>query len=600
MTTAGASNPADRRAGRLRSPRGAEGAEGAGRTLGRRAPARVVAPAQPDHHGAERQHAGHRRAQHPGQQGRGGRRAREVGHDQHDDAHGDRGDHDAPQRRPRLALGQAPDPLVEHRQGEHGGHGVGDGEGQGEAADAERVHQHQGQRDVQRVLDQVEVEGDLGPLHRLQHADEVEVGAEPGQAEREHGQGGAGGGRLGRGAVPEPEQQRDEGAGQEEHPDGRGDDQRQDGAQAARHPVQEGLALPGRPAVGQVGGDHRHDRDRDHAVGELHEGVGVDVGRDRVGPRDAAGQHGDDEEGDLVRHHEAEGPAAQAGHGGQRLVAGVPVPAQEAEVGAAQARDQRDALEHDAERGAQPEQDELAPVRLDAGQRGAVAGPQPEPDQDADAHEVVDDGRPGDGDELAARVEQGAAQGEQAVGGDLDHEPAQERGGHRPLLHDAVDLVGVGMGIERRQGVDEEGRRQQRGQGGDRQDDDGDGDDGGDRLERLLLVLPGQPVDEDRDERGREDPAQHDVVEHVRRRVGQVVGVGEGRLAERPGQRHEAEQPGDPRDAGPGRDVGGRGPQRQGARLREDGHVSAPGAAPGASGATCAPTRPTGPPRPGR
>ena len=99
------------------------------------------------------------------------------------------------------------------------------------------------------------------------------------------------------------------------------------------------------------------------AVGQLEEGVGVGVRRDRVGPGDAAGQHGDDEEGDLVGHHEAEGPAAQAGDGPQRLVARVPVPAQEAEVGPAQARHERDALEHHAERGAEAEQDELAAVR---------------------------------------------------------------------------------------------------------------------------------------------------------------------------------------------------------------------------------------------
>ena len=131
------------------------------------------------------------------------------------------------------------------------------------------------------------------------------------------------------------------------------------------------------------------------------------------------------------------------------------------------------------------------------------------------------------------------------------------------------------------------GGHQRRHRGGE-QDDDGDGDDGRDRLEGLALVPVGQAVDEDGDEGGREDAAQHDVVEHVGRGVGQVVGVGQEGLAERPGQGHEAEQPGEPRDAGPDRDVGGRGPQREGPGPAGGGHgqcargTQAPRAAPGA------------------
>ena len=85
-------------------------------------------------------------------------------------------------------------------------------------------------------------------------------------------------------------------------------------------------------------------------------------------------------------------------------------------------------------------------------------------------------------------------------------------------------------------------------------------------------VAVGQAVDEDRDERGREDAAQDDVVEHVGRGVGEVVRVGQRRLAQRPGQGDEAEQPGDARDAGPDADVGGRGPQREGPGPAGDGH----------------------------
>ena len=273
---------------------------------------------------------------------------------------------------------------------------------------------------------------------------------------------GAGGGRLGRRAVPVAEQQGHGGLGQEQHADRRRDDEGEDGPQAARHASQERGLLPGRPPLGQVGRDDRHHGHRHDAVGQLEEGVGVGVRRHRVGPGHAAGQDGDDEEGDLVGQHEAERPPAQAGHGAQRVVAGVPVPAQQPEVGAAQARDERHALEDDPERGAEPEEDELGVVLLHAGQRRAAAGPQPEPDQDADADDVVDDRRPGDGDEAAAGVEQRGRQREEAVGGDLDHEPAQEPGGHLALEQDAVDLVGARMRIEHGEGVDEERRRHQR------------------------------------------------------------------------------------------------------------------------------------------
>ena len=138
-------------------------------------------------------------------------------------------------------------------------------------------------------------------------------------------------------------------ARQEQHADGGGDDEGKDGPEAARHPLQERGLLPGRPVLGQVGRHDRHHRDRDDAVGELEEGVGVGVRGHRVGPRHAAGQDGHDEERDLVGQHEAEGPPAEAGHGPQRVVAGVPVPAQQPQVGPAQARDERHPLEHHPE-----------------------------------------------------------------------------------------------------------------------------------------------------------------------------------------------------------------------------------------------------------
>ncbi len=174
-----------------------------------------------------------------------------------------------------------------------------------------------------------------------------------------------------------------------------------------------------------------------------------------------------------------------------------------------------------------------------------MAGPQPEPHQYPDADEVVDDRRPGHGHEAPPRVEQSRAQREEPVGGDLDHEPAQKRGGHLALEHDALDVGGRRVRIEHGQGVDEVGRRHECHNRRAQEDDDGHGQDGGDGLERLALVPVGQAIHEDRDEGGGEHPAQHDVVEHVRRGVGKVVRVGEEGLAERPRQGNEAEEPGE-------------------------------------------------------
>ena len=240
---------------------------------------------------------------------------------------------------------------------------------------------------------------------------------------------------------------------------------------------------------------------------------------------------------------EAERPAAQAGHRAQRVVARVPAPAQQPEVGPAQARDERHALEDDPERGAEPEQDELGVVLLHAGQRGAVAGPEPEPDQDADADDVVDDRRPGDGDEAAAGVEQRGRQREEAVGGDLDHEPAQERrwppgaragrggSGRRAACVSSTVRASMRNGAATSAATVVTSRTTTDTVRTAEMDS---------KASRLGLV--GQAVDEDGDEGGGEDAAQHDVVEHVGRGVGQVVGVGQRRLARgpRPGRRSGA------------------------------------------------------------
>ncbi len=188
-------------------------------------------------------------------------------------------------------------------------------------------------------------------------------------------------------------------------------------------------------------------------------------------------------------------------------------------------------------------------------------------------------------------IEQCRTEREEPVRGDLDDEPAQERRGDLPLQRDAVQLVRVAVGVERGQGVDEVRRRHERGDRGGQEDDHRDRDHRRDGFEGLLLAAFGQPLDEDGDERRREDPAEHDVVEHVGRRVGQVVGVGEGRLTQGPGQRDEAEQAGDPGHAGADGDVRRGRAQRKGAGPAGCGHVSGPGGAGGGPAARCVPTR---------
>ena len=279
------------------------------------------------------------------------------------------------------------------------------------------------------------------------------------------------------------------------------------------------------------------------------------------GPRNAAGQHGDDEQRHLVGHDEAEGPAPEANDGLQGLVVQLPAPAELVPVGLDQARHEGHALEDHAERGAEPEQDELGVVRLDAGQGGPVAGPEAEPDQDRDADDVVDDGRPGHGHKAPSGVEQRGAEGEQPVGGDLDHEPAEQPGGDASLEEHCAQVPAVRVGVERRERVDDPRSCGQGGQGGHAQDDHRHGEHGRDRLVGLALALVGQAVDEDGDERCREDPPQDDVVEHVGRRVGQVVGVGQQGLPQGPGQGHEAQQPGDTGGRGAHGDVDRRGPE---------------------------------------
>ena len=195
---------------------------------------------------------------------------------------------------------------------------------------------------------------------------------------------------------------------------------------------------------GEVRRDHRHDGDRDHAVGELEEGVGVGVRRDRVGPGHAAGQHGDDEEGDLVGQRRSRrssrpggprraarrraGSSASAGGRGRRGAGWAPSATPWSTTPREVPRPSRTSWEWWAST--------LA---------SEAPWPAHRPNQTRmPMHTMLFTiGAQATATKLAAGVEQRGAEGEEAVGGDLDHEPAQELGGHLAL---EVRRGGAGAG----------------------------------------------------------------------------------------------------------------------------------------------------------
>ena len=75
--------------------------------------------------------------------------------------------------------------------------------------------------------------------------------------------------------------------------------------------------------------------------------------------------------------------------------------------------------------------------------------------------------------------------------------------------------------------------------------------------ERVSLALRLEPLHEDRDEHRRQDPPEDEVVDDVRRRVGDVVRVGHGRGHDA-GELREPHEPGDPRQQRARGDIGER------------------------------------------
>ena len=355
-------------------------------------------------------------------------------------------------------------------------------------------------------------------------------------------------------------------------PGGGGDDDGQHGPEPRPHapPERDEVALG--PAGGELGGRGAHDRHGHDAVGQLEEDVGVGVRAHR--PRaDLLGQGQDHQQGDLVGHDEPEGPPRQPEDGAHRLVAEVRPPAQP-QPGPAQARDHEAGLGHHAGRGAQAEEQDLAPVRGHAGQRGVAHGGA-EDEQHGDEHDVVGDGGEHGRAELAPGVEQGRAHADEPVTGELGHEEEQQVLRHAPgsgppaalWLSDVVASMMNGTASRN----SERGRRDH---------DHGHAHHGRDRVPGLVVGAGGEPVHEHRHERGRQHPAQHDVVDDVGHRVGEVVGVGQAQRPQRVGQGEDAQHPGDARQRRPhGHDRGGPaqpGPPRR-SPTRVGGHLGAAG-----------------------
>ncbi len=96
-----------------------------------------------------------------------------------------------------------------------------------------------------------------------------------------------------------------------------------------------------------------------------------------------------------------------------------------------------------------------------------------------------------------------------------------------------------------------------------RDHDHGHAHHGGDGVPGLVVGPGGEPLHEHGDERGRQDPPEHDVVDDVGHRVGEVVGVGQAQRAQRVGEGEDAQHAGGARQRRPHRHDG-RGPAQPG------------------------------------
>ena len=217
-----------------------------------------------------------------------------------------------------------------------------------------------------------------------------------------------------------------------------------------------------------------------------------------------------------------------------------------------QSGEQHEAHRRDPRGRSEAEQRELARVAADAPHVDPLAsrprGHVCEREQDADHEHVVEHRRVRGRDEAAVRVEQRGRERGEAVEHHLRQEPQREDGHH-------VQLCGpFGPGSVEREQPGDERREDHRDPGEDGEHRHRDGEDRGGRPVVVVLEL----LDEQRHERRRQNAAEEELVDDVGRGVGDVVGVGEARPADRVGEHGDAEEPGDAGEERAGRDGGAR------------------------------------------
>ena len=162
--------------------------------------------------------------------------------------------------------------------------------------------------------------------------------------------------------------------------------------------------------------------------------------------------------------------------------------------------------------------------------------------QDPDHEEVVQDRCEHRQRESAPGVEHGGREGSEAVEQDLGRKHTEQGSGHRLLVGGRRALEAEAVEADDGGGDGHEQHRHPH------QQDDGSRHHGGDGLPGLVLVPVAQVVDEDGDDERRHDPAEDEVVDDVRRGVGQVVAVGHAGESECVGEGHQPTEAGDARE----------------------------------------------------
>ena len=190
-------------------------------------------------------------------------------------------------------------------------------------------------------------------------------------------------------------------------------------------------------------------------------------------------------------------------------------------------------------RGAEAERPPQSIVGQDLLDLPAVGSRRRQRQQRGDDDEVRQDRTPRRGEEPPAAVQEGVGQPGQSVEEDLDQEDPCER------RADGSVHVGIDVAADVHRVQPEDQWRGDDGNGGERShqhDRHGQHDVGG------IVVVGLDERGEQRHERGREQPAEQQVVDDVRCLVGEQVGVAQGGLAQDRRERGDAQEAGDPGD----------------------------------------------------